>query len=406
MFKKFVGLEIWGHLIIGFILRGVLIIYGDFHDDYFKVSYTDVDYKVFSDGARCVIEGDSPYKRDTYRYSPILAFLMVPNVLIHQSFGKWFFSLFDVIAGYLIYKIVKLNSLVNHDKNDLEVKAKISSFFWLYNPSVFIISTRGNCDAISSIFVLLTIYLLQCDSQFLAGLIHGFVIHFRLYPLMYSLAYFMNQNSKTNLKLTKIVYIKYLIPNFKQLKLIFGTLLALISLTTFFYFLYGYQFLYETYIYHFIRKDTRHNFSLYFYLQYLSADLKIVNIWQRILTVLPQYLLITVLSIRYGLNKSSLCFSLFSITFVMITYNTVLTSQYFMWLMVILPLCLWQIKINKFTSIVLVLIWIVAQLAWLYPAYLLEFQGKNTFIFIWIQSVAFFSANIGVLGRIISCYKP
>ncbi len=61
-------------------LRALLLAYGAWHDAHLEVKYTDIDYEVFSDGAALVWRGGSPFDRPTYRYTPLLALLLVPNV--------------------------------------------------------------------------------------------------------------------------------------------------------------------------------------------------------------------------------------------------------------------------------------------------------------------------------------
>lgn len=103
-------------------------------------------------------------------------------------------------------------------------------------------------------------------SVIVAGFFHGLAIHFRLYPIFFSLAYFLYlSDHKHGLggSLVKCL----LKPNRKQVLLILSVLKTLIFTTGIFYLLYQYQFLYESTLYHFVRKDTRHNFSLFFYLQ-------------------------------------------------------------------------------------------------------------------------------------------
>ncbi|KAG5895450.1 hypothetical protein JTB14_001327 [Gonioctena quinquepunctata] len=468
----------------------ILIVYGVYHDEISEVKYTDIDYKVFTDASRHLLNGNSPYDRHTFRYSPLIAILLIPNLTLHHTFGKIIFSLIDIIVALLIRLLVKnaIREYYCHDqkssiednsqskqqnirsrkklrqsnkqrmnftktelqsKTNVDVVANIAMISWLYNPLTIAIGTRGNCDSIAGFLVLSTLYFVQCKrSPFIAGLIHGLSIHFRLYPIIYSLTLYMflskfsfyspedkkrplpiQGNSNNQLEnvqtsstgshkvmpfvddvgrktIFKKEYLMYLIPNLEQLKLILGCLLSLCFLTWFFYHLFGYKFLYETYIYHLIRKDTRHNFSLYFYLHYLSAWVKNIGIWQKVLTVLPQLVLIVVLSVHYGLNKFALNFAVLTQTMVMVIYNGVLTSQYFVWILAVLPLCLWQINMSMKMAFFLALMWFVAQGVWLLPAYLLEFHGQNTFFYIWIQSVSFFCANIAILGRFIMYFTP
>lgn len=475
--QKFVNINYKIHIILSLVLRFILIGYGIYHDQNSSVKYTDVDYKVFTDASRHILNNGSPYNRHTYRYSPILAGLLIPNIILHPCFGKVLFCIIDVIVGLLIRKIVKHNlheydvyvkktQSSNSNQKKLKYKNKnrqknvevidrtsnISMLCWLYNPMTIAIGTRGNCDSLAGFFVLLTLYFLQCKGQvFAAGLIHGLSIHFRVYPIIYSLTMYMSLSKfsfyttedrrlKRNSKLPAIdnkgqsineqslgnkhsnslaaynhnerktifkkEYLLYLVPNWNQLKLVAGCILSLTLLTGTFYLIYGYKFLYEAYIFHFTRQDTRHNFSLYFYLLYLTAWVKNIGIWQKVLIVFPQLLLLIVFSFRYGLNKFSLNFGILVQTIVMVIYNTVLTSQYFVWVMAILPLCLWQIKISVKSAILLLVVWFIAQGAWLLPAYYLEFQGQNTFILIWIQSVSLFCANIAILGRMIMYFMP
>ncbi|KAG4070095.1 hypothetical protein HA402_013338 [Bradysia odoriphaga] len=407
------------HLILSILIRCLLIVYGEVQDSVSEVPYTDIDYKVVTDGARYVTNDQSPFNRHTYRYTPLLAYLLVPNILLHKCIGKILFSIGDILVAVLIYKVIidEYTAIFEHNssavmnrlrgqKNPFKFRlpdryvlnAKIGAMIWLYNPLTMVIATRGNGDSLTSLLVLVTLWLLlkPSDSQmqyFVAGLVHGLAIHFRLYPLVFSLSMFMYAG-RNNQCIWKI--------NTKQIYLVIGTLFSLVALTTFFYRLYGSQFIYETYIYHLIRKDTRHNFSLYFYMQYLNADQSITVI-EKLLTLAPQLFILTLSSLHFGPNRKTLPFSIFIQSFTIVTFNSVLTSQYFVWFLSILPLCWKNFSKLKMRSICsYALLWFLTQAAWLFPAYLLEFKGWNTFNMLWMQGIMFFASNIFIMERLIT----
>ncbi|KAH8421083.1 hypothetical protein KR222_010837 [Zaprionus bogoriensis] len=397
------------HLIISALLRFTLICYAQLHDAKSTVPYTDIDYKVVTDGARFVLAGETPFARHTYRYSPIMAYIQIPNILLHPAFGKVVYSLFDLLVGVLIHGVVRMQLQTSRDKSNLEKMPRIATCCWLYNPLTAVISTRGSGDSFASFFVILTIYLLIRAEQptsrswsiFCAGLAHGLVIHLRLYPLFFSLAYYLCLSSGSLHKP------RDLLPNRQQLCLVLGTILALGFFTCTFYALYGWQYLHEAYLYHLVRKDVRHNFSLHFLMQYLASSEHVgeSTLFVKFLVLAPQLLLVFYLSFSFGQFRQTLPFGVFALAFVVVTYNSVVTSQYFVWYLAVLPLCLLNFRnLSARRCAVLIAIWIVGQALWLLPAYLLEFQTWHTFNWIGLQSAVFFIINSYILAKLIQGY--
>ena len=56
-----------------------------------------------------------------------------------------------------------------------------------------------------------------------------------------------------------------------------------------------------------------------------------------------------------------------------------------------------QKKKNNKKLIFLAVFWLISEVSWNLWAFLFEFQGKNSFILIWIGCIEFFFANV-VLG--------
>ena len=90
----------------------------------------------------------------------------------------------------------------------------------------------------------------------------------------------------------------------------------------FFLFSYGSEFLRETLFYHVLRKDTRHNFSPYFYMFYLEGDSQLLAV--KLMNFVPQAALLLQVAYRYHYSVS-LCS--FLQTFLFVSFNKVCTSQ-------------------------------------------------------------------------------
>jgi len=394
-------------LLLAFSLRLVLVFYSKIHDYAFKVSFTDIDYRVYSDAAALVWSGKSPYDRPTYRYTPFLAWILVPNV-VFPEFGKILFCLVDVIVGWLLYLIILRNSPKSLSNSQPLVAVSV---LWLFNPLVAVISARGNADTIVCLAVLCTLYFIDMNSSglILSAIVHGgLAVHFKIYPLIYLPSIFISlipsSSFQSNSIFSRMIF--FILNCFKNKK---GFIYVLVSLMVFSniliagYLFYGNDFLEQFLFYHLKRRDIHHNFSPYFYPFYLTMNDIQLSRWLSFAAFLPQILCIFSFALKYS---NDLPFCWFLTTYSFVSFNKVCTSQYFIWYLCLLPLIYQRVDISIRRSIFLLMLWFVGQVNWLLPAYLLEFQGYNTFIWIWISSQVFLSINIYIMSIFIKNYSP
>ena len=254
-------------------------------------------------------------------------------------------------------------------------------------------------------FLLMSVlYLVAINEVFMAGIVYAFSICFKIYPVIYSLALFLLlQGVQWNLS---NINKKQLIPSKKTLFFAFSSISVLLLLLFMTWKFYGDKAIYETYLYHVVRKDTKHNFSVFFYLLYLTSGKEAEqSVFLKIVELLPFHLqCMSVMLISYKFYID-LPFCFFLTTYAFVNLNKVCTSQYFIWYLTYLPLIGPRLQISVKFSSFLTLIWVASQLLWLYPAYLLEFKGINTFHHIWAASIVFFLVNNYIMTSIAKCYK-
>ncbi|KAJ2350964.1 GPI mannosyltransferase 1, partial [Coemansia sp. RSA 2618] len=322
----------------GVLLRIAMLFYGLWQDAHMTVKYTDIDYSVFTDAARSVWAGGSPYERSTYRYTPLLAWLLTPNIWLHPTFGKWVFVVCDCMVGWLIVCILRARGVG-------EQSAAAYSALWLLNPQVANISTRGSAESVVCAAVMATLFEFQRKRVVCGSIMFGLAVHLKIYPIIYALPLLVlldraefgppaapKPGSQSKHHPTFGARVASLL-NVHRITFFVVSASVFALLNAAMYVIYGWEFIDETYLYHISRKDHRHNFSMWFlpiYLQFYSPASAAMGL----ISFLPQMLAVAVLGLAFG---KDLYFAVFAQTFAFVAYNKVCTSQYFMWYICLLP---------------------------------------------------------------------
>ncbi|KAK4094446.1 glycosyltransferase family 50 [Purpureocillium lilacinum] len=440
--------------LIASALRIALLLYGTWQDAHSALKYTDIDYLVFTDAARYLVSSPaspssssagfsssaSPYQRDTYRYTPLLAWLLLPTTLAPQwlffSFGKVVFALADLLAGWLILRVLlggsassrpagrvpESSSQQQQQQQQQQAmtpeRAGAFAALWLWNPMVATISTRGSSEGLLGVLTVALLWAVQRRRVSLAGALLGLGVHFKIYPFIYApaIVWWMDDehmgvisrkpSSKAGVQSSVGATTLLRFCSAARIRLALVSLATFMGLNILMYSIYGSPFIVHTFLHHLTRIDHRHNFSPYNVLLYLtSANPPAAAAWHvESLAFVPQLLLSCVL-IPFVLAKKDLATSMMAQTFAFVTFNKVCTSQYFLWYMIFLPLYLPRSSLlrNPKLGVTALVLWVASQGAWLQQGYELEFLGKSTFFpGLWLSSLGFFLVNCWILGIIIS----
>ncbi|KAL8921694.1 MAG: hypothetical protein Q9208_005623 [Pyrenodesmia sp. 3 TL-2023] len=380
-------------------LRTVFFAYGLLQDAYAPVKYTDIDYFVFTDAARYVSRGRSPYERETYRYTPLLAWILIPTSWqnpVWFSFGKVLFAASDIVAGWFIVRILQ-----SPDGGAMSTERAL----------------RGSSEGLLGVIVVALLWAVTRRQITLAGILLGLAVHFKIYPFIYgpSIIWFLESPPPTESKekppqtsvqdSSKTFTVKNTISNFmnpSRTTLLISSLATFTSLNILMYAIYSKPFLEHTFFYHLTRIDHRHNFSPYNTLLHLSSALpdRVSNLKLESLAFIPQ-LVISAVLIPVALAKKDIAGTMLAQTFAFVAFNKVCTSQYFLWYLILLP---FYLPYSSFLArprlgLTALILWTGAQALWLHQAYRLEFLGLSTFVpGLFVSGLLFFAVNAWILG--------
>lgn len=408
-----------------------------------EVRYTDVDYAVFTDGARAVAGGGSPYDRATFRYPPALAWALVPGVVLGlPEWGKALFCAADVATGGLAYSLLRAGG-----ETPAAAAGHASAF--LLHPYAVNVSTRGNGDGLVTLPVVACLWLLAAAVRAgvrgrawaaraliaAAGASYGASVHLKLYPAVYALP--LGLWCLTHgVALQPLPWTPAALARLRWGRaLLFGAgaTVCFAALGAASYAAYGADYLQNAVLYHAGRTDPRHNFAPAFLPTYHAlgaaaaaaagggaapAHIDTPSRLARLAAFLtsprgvslaaglPQLGLCAFLGCWFTLARGDLPFALAAQTAAFVSLNRVLTVQYLHWVLALAPLALPRCGAPLRRGLALHAGWLAAQLGWNGPALHLELRSQAAHAAVWAGSLAFLAANTAVLVATVAAQAP
>lgn len=390
-----------------------------------------------------------PYARDTYRYTPLLALLLSPAHAwdaVWPLFGKVLFALADVACAVLMWAILDERAVMHAHETPALTSAyttHLPGLLWLLNPFPAQIATRGSADSLVGLLVLATLFLLiratpevaliqEPSVQDLppphdpselrvahpacwwgAAFCLALATHFKLYPVIYGasvLAHLAKYRYHALRLLCGIA--KPRRHDVLWLGIEFAALCAILYLlmNVAVWLVWGEPYLRHALLYHVLRQDHRHNFSVYFLPTYLAWDWDAYSSWVRALAAsplasfVPQMIAVAVAG--FGLGGRDLVMACAVQTVVFVAWNKVYTSQYFLWYLWFLPIVGTTMSFPRRAEVgVLIALWAGAQAVWLALAYRLEFMAQNTLVYLWLSSLGLLCVHVICVQRCLRAWQ-
>jgi phosphatidylinositol glycan class M len=320
--------------------------------------------------------------------------------------GKLTFVAFDILAMVAL-------TLISRSKYRAPVLKLYS-----YNPLFIYLTVRGSCESISLALMYLTFYFVfgkngnivfesvlnkkaRCEDlrrwSWLGYMLYGLWVHMRVYPIIL-LPVILVHEYKLAEKAKASFFKKFVVISFFA----GGTFTSLFLI---FYYLYGYEFLQETFLYHVSRLDNRHSLSPIFYEIYLSLNT------QSAMRSLAQFAVFMFTTRRVHQTLSPY-YAHFLITYAFVSFNKVITMQYYMWIFGALILVTPESTFlssphRRFQkSFGYIMQWVLGISLWVWLSMRLEKDGENVYNMMWFICVAKLLVDlwvvVGFMGTVVN----